>query len=59
MTNDLTQDPDEVDGIVRICTICGHAEDAHTEQEVEVGGNTLRRTFCRGCDDWHEPEFDA
>ena len=38
----------------RVCATCGHGESEHVEQEAEVAGNTLRRTACESCGEWHE-----
>ena len=54
MTTQPTPERQEVAGPERACGACGHGEDEHLEQEVEVAGDTLRRTFCAGCEDWHD-----
>jgi hypothetical protein len=54
VTNEIIPDPEEASVIGRVCHVCGHAEDEHVEQDAEVAGNTIRRTYCQRCDDWHE-----
>jgi hypothetical protein len=53
MVSDV-QDIDEGGAPDRICATCAHAESDHTLQEVEVGGNTLRRIYCEGCEEYHD-----
>jgi hypothetical protein len=54
MTTEQAPQRDDVAGPVRICAACGHQEDEHEEQEAEVAGDTLRRTVCLECADWHD-----
>jgi len=39
---------------VRVCQQCGHDEDDHIEQDVELFGTTVRRFYCERCENWHD-----
>ncbi len=54
MATEQVPEREEIAGPARICGVCGHGEDMHEEQEVEVAGDTLRRTFCSECGEWHD-----
>ena len=58
MVSDLTPDPDLAEVPGSICAACGHAEGDHVEQDAEVPGGTLRRTFCETCEDLHDFVLD-
>ena len=45
---------DEQPPVVRACGQCGHVEDDHVEEEIELAGVTVRRVYCEPCESWHE-----
>ena len=58
MVSDLTPEPDLADVPGGTCAACGHPENDHVEQDAEVPGGTLRRTFCEVCEDLHDFVLD-
>jgi hypothetical protein len=50
----MTFETDDIELSVEApCLTCGHDEAAHEERDAEEAGNTLRRTYCTSCADWH------
>ena len=54
MTTEQAPERDDDAGPALTCATCGHTEDQHEEREAEVPGDTLRRTICLECADWHD-----
>lgn len=40
----------EQEGPDAACANCGHSGQDHLVQEIEVSGDTIRRTYCQSCD---------
>ena len=58
MTTDEAPELEELGAPVRPCQRCGHGDEVHTLQDFELPGQTVRRTYCQSCEDWHDFEPD-
>lgn len=57
-TDEILPELEDFGAPERPCRRCGHGDAAHTLQDFELAGQTVRRIYCEPCEDWHDFEPD-